>query len=155
MWNDVRLVIQAHVAHGPVDEAILNAAFLFEKWVARKVTTDPQEYEHRAWPAAVAAAPLDEPACLRLRDALVALVKETPDDLHCPSAYWALGKLGDQSLLPVFRSGLSYHADRATDSVYQIMVALQNLGEPVFRGRRSRSYDDPENVGPAPIEWTG
>jgi hypothetical protein len=146
VWDAVNDVIRAHVAHGPVDEAILNAAFLFEKWVAREVTSDPGEYQSRGWSQDVAAAPLDEDACARLRDSLVALVTEYPDDLHCASAYWALGKLGDGDLLPVFRAGLEYRVARDTDAVYQIMIALRNLGEPVFAGRGSSSYDDPDNV---------
>ena len=94
----------------------------------------------------MAAAPLDEGACLKLRDALACFVGEVPIDVHCSTAYWALGKLRDQSLLPLFRAGLAYHAERGTSSVYQILIALQDVGEPVPWERCSAGYDDPDNI---------
>ncbi|MEO5711994.1 MAG: hypothetical protein ABIT37_00760 [Luteolibacter sp.] len=56
------------------------------------------------------------------------------------SAYWALGKRFDASLIPFFRDQLRIEQQRDVDAVYQILIALDNLNEPVFGGDRGGSY---------------
>jgi hypothetical protein len=145
LWQEVRQRIDDPADPDDLQSALLDAAYLFEKWLARLVTTDRARYEGRGWSSEVAAAPLDEQGCTRLRDAIVALVKREPGRADCSTAYWALGKLGDESLKPLFVQALSRYIGREPHSLYQAMVALSNLGEGVFAGRSSTSTGDPEN----------
>jgi hypothetical protein len=75
---------------------------------------------------------------------LVRIVEaETPDSKG--HAYWALGKKVDASLLPFFRKQLGLELGRDIEAVYQIMIALDNLDEPVFAdGGTSHSSSDYE-----------
>lgn len=52
-------------------------------------------------------------------------------------AYWALSKLFDRALLPRFRSWLRRELRRSSDALFQVMIALDNLGEPVFPPERT------------------
>jgi len=55
-------------------------------------------------------------------------------------AYWALGKRFDRRLIPFFRDRLAIELRHDVETVYQIMIALENLQEPVFSADRSGSY---------------
>lgn len=55
------------------------------------------------------------------------------------TAYWALGKLHDPGLLPFFEKQLHLELQRDLLAVYQIMIALDNLDEPVFSDERPGS----------------
>ena len=61
------------------------------------------------------------------------------------SAYWALGKRHDPRDLTSLVAVLHRELPRDADAVYQILIALENLGEPVFppeqRGRSSRDHE--------------
>ena len=61
------------------------------------------------------------------------------------SAYWALGKRRDPRDIAPLVAALRRELPRDADSVYQILIALENLGEPVFppeqRGRSSRDHE--------------
>lgn len=48
------------------------------------------------------------------------------------SAYWALGKRGDPRDLMPLVAALRRELTRDPEATYQIMIALANLGEPVF-----------------------
>ncbi len=59
------------------------------------------------------------------------------------SAYWALGKRSDSRDLAPLVAALRCELPRDADVVYQILIALENLGEPVFpREQRERSSRD-------------
>src|SRR5258708_7500464 len=58
------------------------------------------------------------------------------DSAYRQQAYWALGKKFDASLLPFFTEALRLEVERDLDATYQIMIALDNLGEPVFSAAR-------------------
>ena len=61
------------------------------------------------------------------------------------SAYWALGKRHDPRDLTSLVAVLHRELPRDADAVYQILIALENLGEPVFppehRAHSSRDHD--------------
>jgi hypothetical protein len=58
------------------------------------------------------------------------------------TAYWALGKSVDEKLVGFFRKQLVAEIERsAADAVYQILIALNDLGEPVFGSDRGGTYD--------------
>lgn len=52
------------------------------------------------------------------------------------TAYWALGKWHSIEMLPFFRTSLCAELERDVDAVYQILIALDNLNEPVFGNDR-------------------
>jgi len=60
-------------------------------------------------------------------------------------AYWALGKKQDPDLIPFFREQLRLEVRRDMIAAYQIMIALQDIGETTFHtDRSSYSYDEYE-----------
>ena len=68
-----------------------------------------------------------------VQHALVRAIEESlisPEDL--PGAYFALGKRRDRALKGWFQQALRREANHDSDTVYQIMIALDDLGEPVF-----------------------
>ena len=73
------------------------------------------------------------------------LAAEGADSPLRSSAYWALGKRHDPRDLAPLVTALRRELPRDADSVYQILIALENLGEPVFppeqRGRSSRDHE--------------
>lgn len=52
-------------------------------------------------------------------------------------AYWALGKKLDRALLPFFREKLRLELSRDMFAAYQILIALDDLGEQPFGSDRS------------------
>ena len=54
--------------------------------------------------------------------------------------YWALGKRFNRALIPTFRKSLENElAAQEPHAVYQLLIALDNLGEPVFDPDRDGS----------------
>jgi hypothetical protein len=67
------------------------------------------------------------------------------DSMDRQQAYWALGKKRDTGLIPFFRAQLRLELRRDMIAAYQIMIALQDVGEPTFGSDRSGySFDDYE-----------
>lgn len=60
------------------------------------------------------------------------------------AAYFALGKKLDPALLPFLQKQLRIEVQRDMETAYQIMIALDNLNEPVFNKDRS-SYSSGED----------
>ncbi|WP_242132293.1 hypothetical protein [Aestuariivivens marinum] len=57
------------------------------------------------------------------------------------SAYWVLGKRFNRNLIPAFQKWLRYELDsNDAIAVYQILIALGNMDEPVFNPKRNGSY---------------
>jgi hypothetical protein len=111
-------------------EAVTNAAFVFEK--ARGLPPS-------GWPGAVEVAALTADELRQLRDALVAYVERTG------TGTFALGKCLDQTLKPFLVATLRRQLDGDPAELYQTMIALDNLGEPVFGSRRSSALDELTN----------
>jgi hypothetical protein len=79
-----------------------------------------------------------------LSRALVDMIESDSEDVvgDRGAVYWALGKRFDQALLPFFRKQLGVELQRSMDAAYQIMIALDNLNEPIFAEERSSySFD--------------
>ncbi len=112
-----------------VQEALLDAAFLFEK--ARGLPLS-------GWPDEVIRANPDAGEMSPLRSAVVAYAERTG------AGSWALGKCDDPSLKPVLVSLLRRHLDGDAGELYQAMIALDNLGEPVFSGAIACSVREEE-----------
>jgi hypothetical protein len=58
----------------------------------------------------------------------VRFVEEHPDHDDAGTAVWALGKLFDQELTPLFESILRRHLEGNSGTLYQALIALNNLG---------------------------
>jgi len=106
-----------------LNEALLDAAFLFEK--ARGLTLA------HTWSKAVVDAAITEADTARLKAAVVEFVERGGDGL------WTLGKCDDPELKPLFIRVLQQELDGDPGKLYQTMIALHNLGERVF-GRHLR-----------------
>jgi hypothetical protein len=77
-----------------------------------------------------------------LKNLLIELISadDGVDDNTRSSAYWALGKSFDMDLRTFFCQQLRIEVERDIDATYQIMIALDNLSEPVFGAYRRGSY---------------
>ena len=54
------------------------------------------------------------------------------------SAYWALGKRSDQTLIPIFQKWLRKEYDlNDAQAVYQLLISLENMEESVFNPERN------------------
>jgi len=61
------------------------------------------------------------------------------------TAYWALSKKFDRNILSLFKRWLNFEfTEKNTDAMYQILIALDNLKEPVFGKDRNGSYASDE-----------
>ncbi len=73
------------------------------------------------------------------------LAAEGADSPLRGSAYWALGKRCDPCDVAPLVAALRRELPRDPDVAYQILIALENLGEPVFppeqRERSSRDHE--------------
>ena len=75
----------------------------------------------------------------RLRNALVAVVRSGAPAPVAGAAVFALGKAHEPGLRDFFVEVLRAYLDGDAGVLYQAMIALDNLGVPVFAGRRSMS----------------
>ena len=107
-------VLETQLSGPAVDEAILDAAFLFEK--------------ARGWPPAGASDAVmqsdvsaEDVVCLKSR--LVAFIERGG------RGSWALGKTCDPALRPVYAGVLRREIDGDAGELFQAIMALQNIGE--------------------------
>ena len=112
--------------------------------VGAKVTA---EYgRNRSWPPEVIA----EPVNLEERDSLAELLKRFSekyvDDPDVGIVFWSLGKVGEPTMVSFFRAALRQHLTRDPVTVYQILIALDNFEERVFRRSSSSITDTEENL---------
>lgn len=71
----------------------------------------------------------------------IAISDETECEIgYRAQAYWALGKRFDRGLIPFFRKRLAIELQHDLDTAFQIMIALDNLKEPIFSADRNGSY---------------
>lgn len=110
-----------------LDEALLNAGFLFEK--ARGLP-------FCGWTDEVVRAEIAPTDISRLQGALVGFVEREG------FGTWALSKCQDPSLKPVFIQVLRRHLEGDTGELFQAMLALSSLGEDVFQNKHSMSILD-------------
>lgn len=120
------------------DEANLAAAaFLFERGRGVPLEKSQLDEIERAGLAEIDPSILADQIATHLRTS----PNVAPNDRA--SAYWALGKKHDRHLIPFFREALTKEVNCDICVAYQIMIALDNLGEPVFEpSRTSRSFDE-------------
>ena len=84
------------------------------------------------------------------------LATEGADSPLRGSAYWALGKRRDPRDLAPLVAALRRELPRDADVAYQILIALENLGEPVFPPeQRERSSRDHELNRAAALRYLG
>lgn len=113
LWKKVIETVEARRRHGDFENAILQAAFLFEKAAADPAPDATLEMsDSRGWTKEVAAEPVD----LLARDQLVASLQEfatdRPDDPGIGGVFWALGKVGDAKLAPFLQTALTHQMYR-------------------------------------------
>lgn len=103
--------------YGGHPDALRNAGYLFEKF---------NGLPGSGWPDEVAAANVSDENIARLQRAVVAYVEREG------VGTWALSKCDDPALKPVLLAVLRRQLEADADELFQAMIALQNLGEPVF-----------------------
>jgi hypothetical protein len=114
-----------------VNDALLDAAFLFEK--ARGMAPS-------GWSDEVVAASPDPEEMRLLQRSVVDFVERTG------VGSWTLGKCRDASLKPVLLAVLRRQLRGDAGELFQAMIALDNIGEPVFGSSSSYSIlDEAEN----------
>ena len=147
VWQELAYTISGD-ADEPRVHALGEAGFLFERSIGHPPDT--------CWSEQVATAEMDIDARARLRDAVVAFVRQHPQDPAVVTAYWALGKLEDRSLVDLYRWALGYYLDngeppnrpRGASALFQVLVALGNIGERPYGadGGGSGALDDERNA---------
>jgi hypothetical protein len=138
LWQQVIETVEAHRRHAELSEAVMQAAFLFEK-ANLGAEASPALGASRGWTREVMGEPVDLAARDQLVQSLRQLALERPDDPAAGGLFWALGKVGDPSLLPFFQQALAQQLERNPGAVYQILIALENLGQRPFEGAGERS----------------
>lgn len=99
----------------------------------------PRDYENEL----INASGLKDVPPAALVDAILDSFKEVnPVDIaYRISAYWSLSKRFDKNLLPFFQKQLELElAIESAPAVFQLLIALDNLTEPVFGIDRNGSY---------------
>jgi hypothetical protein len=81
---------------------------------------------------------------VRRRQELVRFVEAQPDHPNVPTAVWALGKLFDKELKPLFEEVLRHHVEGDSGALYQAIIALDNLDVDFPEAHGSYSLDDVE-----------
>ena len=110
------------------------SAYIFEKANGNKKT----EYEEKL----IAESGLTE---LKPNDLKTQIIKGLNNGLYSDSkerisAYWTLSKVHDKNLISDFRKWLKIEFEKKEPlAVYQLMIALGNLEEPVFNKNRTGS----------------
>jgi hypothetical protein len=148
LWQQLIDTVEAHRRHGDLQEAILQAAFLFEKAnLAPQLEATVGLAHSQGWTREVVAEPVDLAACEQLAASLQQFAMERPDDPSIGSVFWALGKVSGTALVPFFQGALREHVHRNPGTVYQILIALENRGERPFPRQASMSVTNVvENV---------
>jgi len=80
-----------------------------------------------------------------LKDDLVQFIQNNPAHSNAGTAIWALGKLFDATLKPTLIAILQQQITHDAATMYQTMIALDNLGENPFGDRRSMSILDAQD----------
>jgi hypothetical protein len=123
----IRVALERESDDEVINDALLNAAFLFEK--ARGLSAC-------AWPDEVVECSLSVEDLSALRRAVVAYVE------RMGVGSWSLGKCCDPTLKPVFIEVVRRQLNGDAGELFQAMIALSNIGEPIFGGVCSRSILD-------------
>lgn len=90
---------------------------------------------------------IDAEVVAHLKKVLINYLDGSPVEVNRASAYSALGKSLDESLKGYFIEALRWEIDRSPTTMYQIMIALDYLGEDCFEGKQSLSmFDTGENT---------
>ncbi len=117
------------------EEAIAAAAFLFERVNGNKLSKFEIDEIERCGLSDI------DPQFVAKELMATASDDRKSGSTYRQQAYWALGKLSDEKLMPFFRMRLELELRRDLLAVYQILIALDNLNQPVF------SKDRLGNVG--------
>jgi hypothetical protein len=120
-----------------MDEKLEAAAYLFEKSHGNRLTPGEISAIEKAGLAAASPNAVAD-------DIWRALGTSKPNDYRA-SAYWALGKLARKADKPRFVAALRVELQQDGRVAYQIMIALANLGEPVFSRKSVRCDEDEVN----------
>ena len=81
---------------------------------------------------------------MRLRQELVRLLESDFDHPEAGPALWALGKLYDPALRPLFERALHHHLERNANVLYQAIIALNNLGVEFPEAHGAFAFNDVE-----------
>ena len=77
----------------------------------------------------------------RIEAALIDALNDGPPLSYRSTAYWALSKRFNRKLIPAFKSWMNRELqEQDGGALYQLLIALDNLGEPVFADDRMGSY---------------
>ena len=83
----------------------------------------------------------------QIKDSLLQAISShpSPTSNYRSLVYWALGKLYDRSLLVFFQQSLKIERELDLEVAYQVMIALDNLDEPVFSRTSLSVFDHQQN----------
>jgi hypothetical protein len=133
------VVIGNKMADFNIDEnIILASAFLFEKLNGKSLSSYEEEIIKTELFIPVSKKDLIDQICDFIENSL------TSNEVRS-SAYWSLGKAFDSKLLSFFQEKLAFEIrNECYNCIYQILIALDNLGENIFREETSLSIDKEE-----------
>lgn len=122
---------------GDLSEALLKASQVFDKFNGLE--------SDGSWEQDLLNLQVIEEEVKQLHDSIVRFI-ESHDGRLLGNAIWALGKLADPRDQSFFRACLKKRLSQQDGvGVYQCLIALGNLGEPVFGEHASTSMFDTED----------
>ena len=128
-----------------VAESILQISFIFEKH--RGVGKDymiERRMESFAWSREVASNDFDDTEVVALKSAIIAYIENEPAKVCIVGAISALSALMDLTTKSIFVAALRRFVETDKDALYQAMIGLDNIGEDVFDGNKSKSFMETE-----------
>lgn len=117
-----------------LEEALTVCGYYFEKWFYDISEADLEKTAHAlGWPSDVLEEELTKKNVAQLRHSVESRLQSGLRPDLSSTGIWALGKLRDPTLQPLFERFLSKSLKEGGDRVlYQALIALDNLLEDVF-----------------------
>jgi hypothetical protein len=122
-----------------VQESLLQTSFIFEKHRGVGVNWDiERQITSLGWSREVAATHFSDAHIAALKSAVIDYFERNPENENAASALSALSALMDARMKQFFVKALRIYVDTDPAALYQAMIGLEDIGEDVFAGRRSK-----------------
>lgn len=123
-----------------VEESLLQTSFVFEKYRGVGANLEiERQIRDLCWSTEVATTNFSGADIIALKSAVIDYIEREPTSEKVTSALSALCALRDKATKLIFVASLRKFIDTNKNALYQAMIGLNNIGEDVFAGKRSKS----------------
>ena len=123
-----------------VQESLLQTSFIFEKHRGVGANWDiERQITNLCWSREVATTHFSPSDVGALKSAVIDYIERNPANENVASGLSALSALTDATAKPIFVKALRTYVNTNPATLYQAMIGLDDIGEDVFAGRRSKS----------------